>query len=384
MERRRLIAALLLGSVLLTACTGKGETNKQPEPVTPPTTEQTPQPTNPTPAPEPPKPAPEPPKPVAKVAPNPVRGFTVSGWYAGSPDLVWPLLDWAKSAGLNTVVLDLKAEDGLLSWESEVPEAKAFDANERKIGNLEEFIAEAHKRGFWVSGRIVTFNDRSAYKAKPEWRIPGFEGQDYAFIDPKNEEAWAYNIAVAKEAVAKGIDEIQFDYVRYPELWIDGYNRDTTFEYRVGNITNFLKKAYSELKPLGVVVGADVFGLTTSVDEGDDMKIGQDYKTVAETVDYVSAMAYPSHYDPYTYGIPNPNAAPYETVKASMQKALERTPGIPIEKHRPWIQDFSLYGVTYGPDEVMGQVRALRELGIQNFMLWDSRNVYNRAVNYNQ
>lgn len=380
---KRLVAALLLGTTLLTACTGKGDSTKQPEPSTPPAETTTNPPTNPQPT-EPPAKEPEPPKPVQKVAPNPVRGFTLSGWYAGSPDLVWPLLDWAKTAGLNTIILDLKAEDGLLSWESEVPQAIQFGANERKIGNLEEFIKEAHNRGFWVGGRIVTFNDRSAYKAKPEWRIPGFEGQAYAFIDPKNEEAWAYNIAIAKEAVAKGIDEIQFDYVRYPEKWIDGYNRDTTFEYRVGHITNFLKKAYSELKPLGVVVGADLFGLTTSVEEGDDMKIGQDYKTAADTVDYVSAMAYPSHYDAWTYGIENPNAHPYETVKASMQKALERSPGVPIEKHRPWIQDFSLYGIEYGPNEVFAQVKALRELGIQNFMLWDSTNRYNRTVNYNQ
>ncbi|HLO04155.1 MAG TPA: putative glycoside hydrolase [Symbiobacteriaceae bacterium] len=378
---KRLIAAMLLSTTLLTACTGKSDTTKQPEPSTPPT-EQT---TTPKPNPEPaPQPAPEPPKPVVKKAPTPVRGFTVSGWYAGSPDLVWPLLDWAKTAGLNTIILDLKAEDGLLSWESDVPQAKAFGANEKKVGNLEEFVKEAHKRGFWVGGRIVTFNDKMAYKAKPEWRIPGFEGQGYAFIDPKNEDAWAYNIAIAKEAVAKGVDEIQFDYVRYPEKWIDGYNRDTTFEYRVGNITNFLKKAYSELKPLGVVVGADLFGLTTSVAQGDDMKIGQDYKTVIEAVDYVAAMAYPSHYDQGTYGIDNPNAHPYETVKASLQKALERTPGVPMEKHRPWIQDFTLGGVHYGPDEVFGQVKALRELGIQNFMLWDPQNKYNRAVNYNQ
>lgn len=380
---KRLVAALLLGTTLLTACTGKSDTTKQPEPSTTPPVEQTNPPTNPQPTEPPPKEA-EPPKPVEKKAPVPVRGITVSGWYAGSSDLVWPLLDWAKTAGINTIILDLKAEDGLLSWESEVPQAIEFGANERKIGNLEEFVKEAHNRGFWVGGRIVTFNDRSAYDAKPEWRIPGFEGQGYAFIDPKNEEAWAYNIAIAKEAIAKGIDEIQFDYVRYPEKWIDGYNRDTTFEYRVGNITNFLKKAYSELKPLGVVVGADVFGLTTSVDQGDDMKIGQDYKTLIETVDYVAAMAYPSHYDAGTYGIDNPNAHPYETVKASLQKALERAPGVPIEKHRPWIQDFSLYGVEYGPNEVMGQVKALRELGIENFMLWDPSNKYNRAVNYNE
>lgn len=377
---KRLIAALLLGTTLLTACSGNSET-KKPEPT--PGSQTTPDPTPPAPPPKPP----EPPKPVPKVAPKQVRGITVSGWYAGSPDLVWPLLDWAKTAGLNTIVLDLKAEDGLLSWESDVPLAKEMGANEKKLGNLSEFIKTAQSKGFWVAGRIVCFNDTVAYKAQPSWRIPGFEGQGYAFIDPKNQDAQNYNISIAKEAIKNGIDEIQFDYVRYPEKWVDGYNRDTTFEYRVGNITGFLKKAYAELKPLGVVVGADLFGLTTSVDQGDDMKIGQDYKSVAETVDYVAAMAYPSHYDRGTYGIDNPDAHPYETVKASLQKAIERTPGIPLEKHRPWIQDFTYpsAGAThYGPEQVMAQVRALRELGIENFMLWDATNKYSRGSNFNQ
>jgi hypothetical protein len=377
---KRLIAALLLGTTLLTACSGKSEIMK-PEPT--PGSQITPDPTPPAPTPKPP----EPPKPLPKVAPKPVRGITVSGWYAGSPELVWPLLDWAKTAGLNTIVLDLKAEDGLLSWESDVPLAKEMGANEKKVGNLSEFIKTAQSKGFWVAGRIVCFNDTVAYKAQPTWRIPGFEGQGYAFIDPKNQDAQNYNIAIAKEAVKNGIDEIQFDYVRYPEKWVDGYNRDTTFDYRVGNIVGFLKKAYGELKPLGVVVGADLFGLTTSVDQGDDMKIGQDYKSVAEVLDYVSAMAYPSHYDRGTYGIDNPDAHPYETVKASLQKAIERTPGIPLEKHRPWIQDFtypSAGATVYGAEQVMAQVRALRELGIENFMLWDATNKYSRGSNFNE
>lgn len=379
---KRLIAALLLGSALLTACS-TGQTKKpEPEGSSAPTNPAPNNPANPA-----PQPNPEPPKPVAKVPPKPVRGITLSGWYAGSPDLVWPLLDWAKTAGINTIVLDLKAEDGLLSWESDIPLAKQMGANERKIGNLADFVKQAHDKGFWVAGRIVSFNDKVAYKAQPSWRIPGFEGQGYAFIDPKNEEAQNYNIAIAKEAVKNGVDEIQFDYVRYPEKWIDGYNRDTTFEYRVGNINGYLKKAYAELHPLGVVVGADLFGLTTSVDQGDDMKIGQDYKSAAETVDYVAAMAYPSHYDKGTYGIDNPDAHPGETVKASMQKAIERTPGMSLDKHRPWIQDFTYPAAGskhYTGADVMAQVNALRELGIQNFMIWDPADKYSRDVNFNQ
>jgi len=319
----------------------------------------------------------------ARQMPDPVRGLHLSGWYAGSPDLVWPLLDWAKAAGINTIVLDLKAEDGYLSWESDIPLAQEIGANMRKIADLPAFIAEAHERGFWVAGRIVVMNDQWLYKARPEWAIPGFDGGAYSFMDPANENVWKYNVDVAKEAIAAGVDEIQFDYIRYSEHLRDGYNgHDTTAEQRTKPINDFLRYAMAELKPLGVVVGADLFGLTTSVAEGDDMQIGQDYRQVAEIVDYVAPMVYPSHYDAWTYGLENPNAAPYETVYNSMQRALERTQGLPIEKHRPWIQDFSLGGITYGAAEVMAQVQALSDLGIHSFMIWDPSNKYSRDVSF--
>lgn len=325
---------------------------------------------------------PEPPKPVRREMPQPVRGILVSGWYAGSADLVWPLLDWAKTAGINTLVVDLKAEDGYLSWEANVPLAQEIGATKRKIGDLPGFIAAAHERGFWVAGRIVVMNDQWLYKSRPEWGVPGFPGGPYSFMDPKNENVWQYNIDIAKAAITAGIDEIQWDYLRYPEKLVEGYNKNTTPEYRTSHINAFLKRTMEELKPLGVVVGADLFGLTTSVAVGDDMEIGQDYSQVAQIVDYVAAMAYPSHYAPGTYGLANPNANPYDTVKISLSKAIERSPGVALEKHRPWIQDFSMGGITYGPAEVMAQVRALDELGIHSFMLWDPSCKFSRGVDY--
>lgn len=319
---------------------------------------------------------------VRREMPNPVRGLLVTGWYAGSPDLVWPLLDWAKAAGLNTIVVDLKAEDGYVSWNADVPLAHEIGAIREKIRDFPGFIQEAKKRGFWVVGRIVVMNDQFLYKARPEWGIPGFSGGPYSFMDPANENVWQYNIDIAKAAIRAGVDEIQWDYIRYPEKLVEGYNKNTTPEYRVGNITAFLRRSMEELKPLGVVVGADLFGLTTSVAEGDDMEIGQDYYSVAQIVDYVAPMVYPSHYHPYTYGLPNPNAAPYETVWNSMKRAIERSPGIPLEKHRPWIQDFSLDGITYGAAEVTAQVRALKDLGIHSFMVWDPSCKFTRDIDY--
>jgi len=378
----RLVVAGLVAIVLLSACSGI----RPAAPATGPAPQAVGAPAEPPkPAPEPPKPAPEPPKVAERTIPSSVRGIHVSGWVAGTADLIGPLLTWAKSAGLNTVVLDVKAEDGKLSWNSDVALAIEAGANARKIGDIAKLVEQMHEQGFWVVGRIVVMNDQYLYRARPAWTIPGFPGGAYSFMDPKNHNVWRYNIDIARAAVQAGMDEVQFDYIRYPEKLVAGYNKDTGAELRTGAITGFLKQAVAELKPSGVKVSADLFGLTTSVATDDDMQIGQDYRQVAEIVDYVSAMVYPSHYAPGTYGIPNPDRAPYETVKQSMAKALQRTEGIPMAKHRPWIQDFtypSAGALKYGPAEIRAQVSALQELGITAFLLWDPSNRYTRGVDF--
>lgn len=410
MLRYKATAALLALALALSACGGQpAATSPTPPPQTPPSTAQpspapatgtqtspatgspvtTPvvsTPTQTTPA--PPIPAekpPEPPKPVKVALPKPFRGIHLSGWVAGSPSILNELLAWGKTAGVNAVVLEIKAEDGRVSWVSDVPLAGEIGANTRKVGDIEKLIRELHEAGFWVAGRIVVMNDQYLYKARPAWAIPGFSGGAYSFMDPKNEKVWQYNVDLAKAAAKVGFDEIQFDYIRYPEKLVEGYNKGTTAEARTAAINGFLKYAVSELKPLGLVISADVFGLTTSVPDGDDMEIGQDYHQIAEVVDYISAMVYPSHYAPNTYGIANPDASPYETVKQSMGKALERTPSIPVEKHRPWIQDFTYPTAgahPYGKAEVLAQVKALKELGIDSFMLWDPANKYTRGLDF--
>lgn len=384
--RTRLFAAGLMASLLLSACSAKPSSAPPPPAPVPPAADGGGQ--SPTPAtPAPPEPPPEPPKPVKRTIPTPQHGIMVSGWFAGTPELLEPLLTWAKGAGINTLVLDLKAEDGKISWKSDIPLAQEIGSNERKVGDLSKVVAQMHDMGFWVAGRIVTMNDQFLYRGRPSWGIPGFSGGAYSFMDPKNENVWRYNIDIAKEAVKNGVDEIQFDYIRYPEHQVEGYNGNTGPAYRTGNIDGFLKQAVSELKPMGVTVSADVFGLTTSVAEGDDMQIGQDYKQIVDIVDYVCAMVYPSHYAANTYGIKDPDKDPYDTVKQSMSKALERSKDVPVTKHRPWIQDFTYPAagaLRYGPAEITAQIKALHEIGIDSWTLWDPQNKYTRGLDYSK
>lgn len=315
--------------------------------------------------------------------PEPLRGIHLSGWVAGTPSKRDPLLKWARATGYNAVAIELKSEDGRLSWPSDIPMAREIGSNARKVKDLRETVQMLHDLGFWVIGRVVCFNDPVLYDARPDLRVPGLEGTRFRFVNPLEPTVRRYNLDIALAGAAAGIDEIQFDYIRWAEKRVPGFTLDTTVEFRTAAINSFLEQAVQEIKPLGVYVSADVFGLTTSVNMGDDMHIGQDYAQIAGIVDYVSAMAYPSHYANGTYGIAVPDREPYLTVKKSLEKAIERTPGVELIKHRPWIQDFQYPAAGYMPynkAEVEGQMRALAELGIHSFLVWDPKNNYTRDV----
>ncbi|MDB4894212.1 MAG: hypothetical protein JWN15_474, partial [Firmicutes bacterium] len=267
---------------------------------------------------------------------------------------------------------------------TEIPLALAIGANERKIPDIGERVKFLKENGIYVIGRIVVYADPLLGRKRPDMAIQGGNFVDTRGIrwpDPYNQQVWAYKVAIAKEAAARGFDEIQFDYIRFPEHRIQGYNAGVPVRQRTDAIAGFLSYAKQELAPLGVFIAADVFGLTTSVADGDDMEIGQDYAQIAGIVDYIMPMVYPSHYAPGTYGVDNPNQAPGRIVYESLVAAQKRTAGIDPRKHRPWIQDFNM-GKTYTAADVEDQIRGLADAGIYQWILWDPNNRYTQDVNY--
>ena len=313
-----------------------------------------------------------------------VRGLYLTGYTAGNPDRLAALLRLAKEGGLNAMVIDAKDDDGRVTWRSDVPLAAEIGANSDKIPDIQALIRTLEENDIYPIARVVVFCDPLLSRRRPEWavRVDGRLWRDrrgLSWTNPYLREVWEYNVEVAKAAARAGFREIQFDYVRLPEHDLPGFTAGMPLEKRVEAITNFLRYARQELEPLGVKLSADVFGLTTTVT--DDMKIGQDYAAIAAVVDYISPMVYPSHYSPGNYGLPDPEARPYETVYNSMMKAREKTPDLPLERHRPWIQDFSLRH-RYGAAEVEAQIRALADAGIRQFLLWNPNNRYTPGVNY--
>ena len=113
----------------------------------------------------------------------------------------------------------------------------------------------------------------------------------------------------------------------------------------------------------------------------DDMALGQHWESVSNVVDYICPMIYPSHYGKGVYGLPVPDAEPYKTVYRSTQDSMNRNANIDTPAMiRPWIQAFTARWVkgyiTYGPEQIELQVKALKDLGINEYILWSPTNRY--------
>ena len=313
------------------------------------------------------------------------RGIYLSGYVAGGKERRESLFQLIEETELNAVVIDYKDSTGKVSYETQVPLARGIGAGEKKIADLPELLAALDKRGIYTIARLVVFQDPILARGKPDWALRSKSGggiwkdrKKLAWTDPHCREVWDYNIALAAEAAELGFKEVQWDYVRFPS---DGAIKDASYPRADGRskaevIRDFLAYAREELSKYPIYVSADIFGLITSVDN--DQGIGQYFEDVAGAVDYISPMVYPSHYALGTFGLANPNQAPYETVLRSLQDALERL-GEGDGQLRPWLQDFSL-GHRYGPEEVRAQIRAAEELGLNSWLLWDPANRYTPAA----
>lgn len=317
-----------------------------------------------------------------------IRGIYISGWVAGSNSHMNRLLRLVQNTDLNAVVIDVKNDFGQLTYRSSIPAVKEIGADRRpSIANIQSLIGKLHRQGIYVIGRVVVFKDPYLAKHNPDWAIHRNDnslwrdGHGRPWLDPYRKEVWKYNTDIAVEAVKNGFDEIQFDYVRFPEgiaskpvryANLAGWSRSDA-------IQQFLHQAKQQLHRNGVKVSADVFGLVTSSD--DDMGIGQRWRAVGQEVDYISPMVYPSHYGRGNYGVSNPDLQPYAIVSHAMADANKRnrimaSGGIKPAQVRPWLQSFTATWVkphlTYGNREIREQIRALHDQGIEDYLLWSA------------
>lgn len=321
-----------------------------------------------------------------------VKGIYINTWNMQGQKYT-KILKLLDDTDLNAVVLDVKNDSGYVTYPSNVPLVKETGADSKNIlPDMQSKIKELKSKGIYTIARLVVFKDPYLAAKKPEWSMQKKKGgvwrdpKGISWVDPFQEKVWDYNIAIAGEAAALGFDEVQFDYVRFPD---NAAKVDAQVQYQNPKhsdkseaIQGFLKRAKQSLPH--VRLSADVFGLTTS--SKDDMGIGQKWESIVPEVDIICPMIYPSHYSKGMYGIKSPDLQPYETISKALQDASERNRtmeqgGIQgIARIRPWLQDFTAAWVkphqSYTSKQVREQIRAAREQGIEEFLLWNPSGNY--------
>jgi hypothetical protein len=311
------------------------------------------------------------------------RALYLSFYGVGSRVLRGPALKLIEETELNSLVVDVKGDRGMIPYPTTVAGAAEIGAQKIiTVRDIEGQIARFKERGIYLIARIVVFKDDLLAAARPELAVRTPYGEiwrdreNLAWVDPFRQEVWDYNIRIAEEAARLGFDEIQFDYVRFPDARTPVFSQPSTEESRVAAISGFLQEARRRLAPHNVFTAADIFGYVCW--NTNDTDIGQKLEPIAAAVDYLCPMLYPSGFQ---FGIPgyrNPVANSNEIVYLSLRKAQERT-GIAPVRFRPWLQSFRDYAFDrrpFGEKEIGDQIRAADAFGAHGWMLWNPANVY--------
>jgi len=288
-----------------------------------------------------------------------------------------------KNTEINALVIDIKMDRGQIAFATNNAIANKIGAQELILfKDIKKFTSELRKEGIYSIARIVTFKDTPLITAYPNWGVRKSYGSLFKdkeglyWIDPSRRDSWNYMIDIAEETAKAGFDEIQFDYVRFPDAKGVKFSVENTQAERVKAISGFLEAARTRLTPYNVFISADIFGYVSW--HNADIEIGQRVDALSPYVDYLSPMLYPSGFNAGIPGHPDPVKANYEVVKQSLDKALEKSGTSPLA-YRPWLQAFRDYAFDrriYGAKEIREQIAASEAFGSCGWILWNPRNVY--------
>lgn len=313
-----------------------------------------------------------------------VRAIYLTGVMAASDHGIRIIKHWRELGG-NAVVFDIKDSDGILNIAFDHPLAGGREPVIRDLPKLARFL---HSQGMHAIARIAIFRDERLVTAHPELAVksrrtgqPWRENGKLVWTDPSQPKVEEYNIALAKKAAESGVDEVQFDYVRFPA---EGDQKDASFVFQTAHpdwhrtdvITDFLKHAYAELHPTGVLLSLDVFGVMAWQRPVDLSHTGQDIPAMAKYCDVLSPMIYPSHFFGMD-GFDHPGDAPEHFIGESMERfeLITKGTGVVI---RPWLQAFHWRTRTYSPKYIETQVLTAKNKGGIGFLFWNAANDYSK------
>ncbi|MDE2595222.1 MAG: GTP-binding protein, partial [Burkholderiales bacterium] len=273
------------------------------------------------------------------------KALYLSVFGIGSSVLRGDALKVIENTELNALVIDLKDDRGMVPYRSaSVADSGLGPQKPITVADMPAMVKHLHEQGLYLIARVATFKDDHWATAHPQWAVHRADGslwrdgEDVAWIDATKHEAWERSLDIAEEAAQLGFDEVQFDYVRFPDAVGLAFGEANTEEHRVAAITGFLDAARARLMRYNVFVAADIFGYVAW--NTNDTLIGQQLEALAPHADVLSPMLYPSG---FTFGIPgnrDPVAAPYAIVERTLKRAQQRVPGLCL---RPWLQAFKDY-----------------------------------------
>lgn len=319
-----------------------------------------------------------------------VKGIYVTGPVAGT-DKMDELIALVEETELNAMVIDIKNDMGVVTYKMQSETVLEIESGVAYVQDMEALVQKLKEKDIYLIARIVAFKDPYLAEKKPELSLKTSNGEIFrdrngeAWVNPYKHEVWDYLLEIAVEAAEIGFDEIQFDYIRFTTDNSAGeidYGDDAKTKTKEEVITDFTECAFSTLHPMGIVVSGDVFG--TIIDNKTDAAIvGQNYWDMAENLDYVCPMVYPSHYANGAYGIRVPDKEPYDTVYHAMMASQSRLAGSSVGV-RVWIQDFTAIWlndyISYGPEQVRAQIQAAYDAGYEEWILWNARNNYTEGA----
>lgn len=323
--------------------------------------------------------------------PEIVKAIYVTSWSASKASYIEYIINIAKTSEINAVVIDIKDWSGYIAYDTKVTEVEKYNAKSIRIRDIDSLIQKLHEEGIYLIARTTIFQDPVLAEARPDLAVYSksdpsslwLDNKGLAWIDPAAKESWDYNIAIVKEAAELGFDEINFDYIRFPSdgnlnnMGFPFWDEDIPKNLIIKDFFEYLRQEMPDTK-----LSVDLFGLSTV--NRDDLGIGQVIEDAFEYFDYICPMVYPSHYATGFLGRQNPAEYPYEVVRYSMEKALERLSIIDqtSAELRPWLQDFNL-GAIYDAEMVKAQIKAVYDsLGkdFKGFMLWSPSNIYTKEA----
>jgi hypothetical protein len=326
-------------------------------------------------------------------APDTLRGLYVNRWAALGRKLT-DLIGVAKRTEVNALVIDVKDDRGFVLYRSNVPLAREIgadtaDGHWMSSSKLRAVLDTMVAYKIYPIARIVVAKDPLLAQKRLDLAIkrksdlqPWLDKNGKPWLDPHQPEVWKYAVDLAREAHELGFSEVQLDYVRFPDekrLVSETVYPLANGRIRAQVIRDQLGFVRSALKPLGMRVTADVFGLTAT--DTTDMGIGQRWEMFIDQVDVVLPMIYPSHFARGTYRLRNPNARPYETIDHALKDAIARSDSIPnAASIIPWYQDFTLGAPRYGAAQIRAQRKAGYDNGFQSWILWNPSSNYTIAA----